>query len=426
MNEPTRDDVMDAERALIGDLLIAPKRVRDAVKHVTPDDFADTTLGQVFGLIAGMVSSGADVTPITVEAEIRRRAAEDTFGSTLWPDHRRMVDLATSGLGVGIEGHARVIRDASIARQAVQIARRIAADALNGADPSTLAARAIQAFTALRDGARRDGFAMLTLREVFDAVNDEYDWLIPGLLERGDRVVLTGAEGGGKTTWLRQLAILASVGIHPLKVTPIRPVRVCYVDVENTARQWKRKSYGIARAAQRIAGIDPLDRLRLECTGRLNLTNDVDVAKVHQVLDDHDPEILVIGPLYKLVPFAITNDNDAAPLIAALDSVRDRGVALLMEAHAGHGRGVDGTRDLRPRGSAALLGWPEFGLGIAPDPDDASLSRVVRWRGDRDERDWPEALRRGGPLPWMDDAMATQDVLRVRSMVSRGVEREVA
>ena len=97
-----------------------------------------------------------------------------------------------------------------------------------------------------------------------------------------------------------------------------------------------------------------------------------------------------------------------------------------MEAHAGHGRGVDGTRDLRPRGSAALLGWPEFGLGIAPDPDDASLSRVVRWRGDRDERDWPEALRRGGPLPWMDDAMATQDVLRVRSMVSRGVEREVA
>ena len=29
---------------------------------------------------------------------------------------------------------------------------------------------------------------------------------------------------------------------------------------------------------------------------------------------------------------------------------------------------------------------------------------VIRWRGDRDEREWPKAMTRGGTLPWTNDA----------------------
>lgn len=29
----------------------------------------------------------------------------------------------------------------------------------------------------------------------------EYDWIVPGVLERGDRVVITGIEGSGKVPW---------------------------------------------------------------------------------------------------------------------------------------------------------------------------------------------------------------------------------
>lgn len=78
-----------------------------------------------------------------------------------------------------------------------------------------------------------------------------------------------------------------------------------------------------------------------------------------------------------------------------------------MEAHAGHSEASPGHRNLRPRGSAALMGWPEFGFGIAKDTTDLTERRytLVRWRGERDERAWPQHLRRGGDWPWTDDAI---------------------
>ena len=73
--------------------------------------------------------------------------------------------------------------------------------------------------------------------------------------------------------------------------------------------------------------------------------------------------ILAIGPLSRLVPRALQTDDEAAPVLAALDTIRDRDIALLIEAHAGHTVGKGGQRDLRPRGSSALLGWPGLGVG---------------------------------------------------------------
>ena len=112
---------------------------------------------------------------------------------------------------------------------------------------------------------------------------------------------------------------------------------------------------------------------------------------------------MVIGPLYRLVPTGINNDEEAAPLIAALDTLSDRGLALLMEAHAP--KGQNGERFLAPRGSAALMGWPEFGFGLAPQ-ENGSV-KVSRWRGDRDQnRDWPDTLWKHGPYPWTADNVA--------------------
>jgi replicative DNA helicase len=114
-------------------------------------------------------------------------------------------------------------------------------------------------------------------------------------------------------------------------------------------------------------------------------------------VDVHKPDLLYIGPLYKITSGAIQTDDDAAPLLVALDSLRERGLALLMEAHAAKGDG-SGTRDLRPRGSAALMGWPEFGFGLHPlDNGDVELKR---WRGDRDQRAWPTFMTRGHDWPW--------------------------
>jgi replicative DNA helicase len=163
--------------------------------------------------------------------------------------------------------------------------------------------------------------------------------------------------------------------------------------------------------------MDPRSNVFLACAPRLDITKDAHLGQVHRLMDSFEPAVVFIGPLYRLTPRAITSDDDAAPLLAALDTIRDRGVAMVMEAHAGHVKDAVGDRDLRPRGSAALMGWPEFGMGIRLHPDDRGMTveerrgeperfQLTRWRGDRDVRAWPKELRHGskdtGEMPWVD------------------------
>ena len=406
MSEQRRSllDGSSAEKDVIRYLLYSPPSVRDAAGIITPDNFANPRLGNVFNLVAGMVSAAENprsIDTMAVVEEIRRRRAADPRG---WPDHRQIIELSVDAPSTATVPAANVL-DASLRRQNSDVGRRIIQEAETHPEPATIAPRAASAFTAIRDSGPRTG--RITTRALGDIADDfslrSYRWVVKDLLEAGDRLIVTGEEGLGKSVFLRQLVILPGAGLHPFHLTPIAPVKSVIVDCENSERQWHRKAGALMRVAARMGCSDVRDNVQVACVGRIDITSSGDLAEVHRLMDEHDPQVLVIGPLYKLIPKAVTNDDDAAPLITALDSLRERDVALLMEAHAAHA-GMNG-QDWRPRGSRALMGWPEFGLGLGRNRDNPGhYADVHRWRGDRDERDWPSVLVRGRVAPaWLSD-----------------------
>jgi hypothetical protein len=265
-----------------------------------------------------------------------------------------------------------------------------------------------------REAKRRDGAAFAaaaienfkpkTLGEIQDAEEQERNWVIPDLLERHERLIMTGAEGGGKSHWMRQVMITTAAGVHPFHpYQQINPTRVLAIDAENTELQWQRATKYITSLALRIGQVSPRDRIMVQAGFRLDFTQHAHIDIVHKWITEWEPDIVYLGPLYKLMPKEVTNDDDAAPLLKALDEIRERGVALLMEAHAGKAKDQGGERNLAPRGSSALLGWPEFGYGLRPSVNDPDMAIIVPWRGDREQRPWPKVLRRGvdGEYPWM-------------------------
>lgn len=383
----------DAERALLGAIMHSPHGYRFASEVVTPDDFEDGRLGAIWAGLGQMIAAGETVHGFAVED---RLAEWDIRG--FGPGDMFAMQRAHDGL-TPASVHANQVQVEAMRRIILRVTTKAQSDLSDvAANPNNIVAEVISKFDDIRNrGGQRP--TMKKLAEVL-AGSDEYDWVINGLLERKDRLVLTGSEGSGKSTFVRQLAILAAAGIHPMTYQPVPPVRVMVVDAENTESQWRRKTQFYAREAARVGQADPAQVIDLWCARRMDLTKGKDLADVHRLIDEARPDILFIGPLYRLTPNAINSDDEATPLLAALDTLRDRGTALVIEAHAGLAKGNTGHRDLRPRGSSALMGWPEFGLGIRPDDNFPDEYEVVRWRGDRDERDWPNRMVRGETWPW--------------------------
>lgn len=383
----------DAERSVLKAAMESPIARKTAAKLIGPADFHQPAHEQLWRTIGDLERDRKPVDAATVSSAVAGRP------------HLRaaLLEVVTAG---GIPGQvdyfAEIVRGHAVRRRILTETTRARQAALDPTiDVATLTTATASRFAALRDSGATDDITARTLAEVIATEDEPYDWLVPDLLERGDRLMLTGVEGLGKSTLLRQIAVFTAAGMHPFGSRPVDPLKAVIIDAENTERHVKRKLRPLHQTCLRYAQRDPGPFVLVDCPGRLDITRDRDLARIHQMLDATDPDILVIGPLYRLVPRAIQTDDEAAPVLTALDTIRDRGIALLIEAHAGHGIGKHGDREMRPRGSSALLGWPEFGYGLR-EVDDATPPRVrmVAWRGDRDDRKWPTHLQMGDTWPW--------------------------
>jgi len=234
--------------------------------------------------------------------------------------------------------------------------------------------------------------------------NDEYDWLIPGVLERQERVIIVAAEGVGKTMLARQVAICSAAGIHPFTRSRMEPIRTLTIDLENPARIIRRTSAKIMAQAREFKRVDKVDAHLLIKPAGLDLLSSKDRVLVEDVVDRIQPDLICIGPLYKAFvdPGGRTSESVAIEVAKYLDTIRSNyNCGLWMEHHAPLGSTVGG-RDLRPFGSAVWSRWPEFGLALEPDPtaEERYTYIVKNFRGERDVRNWPTKMQRDTVFPF--------------------------
>jgi hypothetical protein len=247
----------------------------------------------------------------------------------------------------------------------------------------------------------------------FLAERDTYDWLVPGLLERGDRCVVTGSEGFGKSEFTSQVGLCVAGGVHPFLAELLEPAerRVLVIDCENGKGKHRRRLRRIVGAVDAVRAMHQADptpwskRLFVEFRpAGLDLLKATDEAWLGNMIASVGPDLLLLGPLYKLHTTNINDGEAARRILDVIDRLRERhGFALMTEAHAGHAKDGTGDRMMRPEGSSLFMRWPEFGFGLRRNKDDDHRADVVSWRGDREEgREWPRGLVRGhfGLLPW--------------------------
>lgn len=382
----------------IGVILQTPSKAPDVFGYIRPQDF-DGQYRAVAEAIQALRVTKAEISPVAVIDEMTRRGSIGRIGGAA-----EVFRIAQHGFGSAdyavqvITRHHRLRR---LEKLGHRVASRAAAD---DGDPYPIARGIIDEAQAVLDGIESDGdITTQTLGEFLDTDDPPHDWVIDGLLERGDRLVLTGSEGLGKSVLMRQLAVGAASGVHPFTHQRIPPMRVLVVDCENGPTKLRRALRPLALVAEK-RGEDPRGRMFLEAIPEgLDLMRPEDEQWLVRIVSAIQPDLLITGPIYRLHA-ANPNDEETARNVArVLDRCRAAAnCALVTEAHAGHGMGGS-ERPVRPVGSSLWLRWPEFGYGLRAtanyDPNDR-LVDFVPWRGDREERNWPKQLATGGAWPW--------------------------
>jgi hypothetical protein len=399
---------LPAEKALLGALLTRPA-LADRIAGFDPADFYRPQHKVIFDAVRAAVDhDGPDVDRLVVLDRLRaagelQRVAPGAYAFEL---------VEACPAPGNITWYAGKVHDCAVLRRVVELGMRLQQIGEHAAEQGDLDQALDNAAVLLLDlqvtvdtAAEADAQpvpGLSTVEAFVDETDATHDWVIPGLLERQDRVIVVAGEGAGKSTLARQVAVLTASGRHPLAPDqPIPPQRALYVDLENPVALVRRKMRHLVDRARNLGVWSDGRAFRWTKPGGLDIRRPADARLLERVITETRPAIVCLGPLYKA--FASHGDGPeetAAEAAAVFDRLRERhGVTLWLEAHAPLEQ--QGHRTLRPLGSGLWSRWPEFGIALRKDAKRGdAVVHLDRFRGHRDERSWPVALERDSTWPW--------------------------
>lgn len=409
--------VINAEKALLGCALTGDIG-RAVLLQMGDEDFYDPKCQLIASVMRDMIRRNVPPDPITVPAEIAGRGKGHLVKAV---DLYDLIQYAPPSMSA--PHYAAQVRDNARVRLVHEAGRRLVgmtADDDSAEQLGEALARHADEMAAVPAPFDVDAAESRTVHDLLNEDDEEEQWIIPNLIERGERIVITGPEGLGKSTVLKQIGSAVAAGINPWTHDRVSRdgFRVLHIDTENSRRQTRRNYRWIGSGMPRNIAPKWRQNIHLHIrTEGVNLAGR-DRAWFHQVAAQCSPDLIILGPAYKVMTGLDPNkDVDVLSLFSAIDEVRTRhDAAVLIEAHSPHGGDI-GHRTTRPFGSSVWLRWPEIGFGFRVDEtENANMQlvgrknranrpeflKVVQWRGQREDRDWPPGIcwAEEGALPW--------------------------
>lgn len=376
-------------------MLTARQAIDDVTLIISGSDYYRPAHERIHDAIASLYARLEPVDVITVADRLAKAGDLQRIGGPVYL-HQLVNDVVVA---TNAGYYAGIVRDHADRRRLAALATQLAATAHAPLDVplqqllDDARARLDAVPTGVPGVDHEDSAPGLTIADFLGTDEDDtYDWLVPEFLERQDRLILTAAEGVGKSTLMRQWAVQIAAGIHPVTGHPAQPQRVLLLDLENSKRQTRRKLRPLhAKVAARL---EP-GNLIVHCkTEGIDLTTSEDVRWLDALLAAHRPDVLITGPIYKMAGGNPNDEVDAKPAALNLDAMRARhDLAVILEAHSRKGDGGK-HRPREPYGWSGWMRWPEFGLHLDEN------GTVSHWRGMRDERLFPHQMNKGGEWPW--------------------------
>lgn len=404
---------LQAEESLLGAMLLSKEAIAVGDDRLTPDAFYKPAHGHIFDAIVKLHRAKEPADPVTVADSLRRSGLLDSIGGPATLVALQASTPATSNA----KRYAKIIADHHLLRRMIGVGGEVAELGYNlPADVSEAVGSAEALWRGLDDLQRKDlpdGYYTVDgfLRRAEEQGEEFAPWLIPGILKRDWRIVIVGKPGSGKSMMLHTVAVAAAGGVHPFNGSDLeRPLSTLIVDVENPEERVEAGLRPLRDAALMNQVWEEENCHLWHCRQGIDLTRRRYQNELEAVVRDSCPDLVVMGPAYKLAPMRGADANDVvARVLDFLDGLRiDYGFGLIIETHPPLGDGP-----MRAFGSGQWQMAPElsFTLDEVDPVDGARCFEIGRARGDRVENEWPTRVRhrhadarrarQDGPWPWV-------------------------
>ena len=238
---------VEAEKGLLGSILLAPDRIMTEQAWLRPSHFYHPSHAEIFEEISAMREARKPVDFISLTQWLEDRGELEKVGGAVYVTELFTYVPTASNASY----YAELVKQKSIARSVIDFGRQLIADAIDPDKQEDLLARVKSALADISELPRSQGSRelppMVSLRDLCENPPPTPPQIIEGILHQGSKMALGGGSKSFKTWTLFEMAICIAAGREWLGF-PTTKGRVLYVNFELPAFAMEKRGREICQA----------------------------------------------------------------------------------------------------------------------------------------------------------------------------------